>query len=174
LLALSDLLLLNNAKLDTVTLRKSNHGFSSLTNDKDVGKTGSELVTSSITHVHNIKGTKVTITTDNNTHTTSVVTLGDEAEIANIELNVTNNLIGVQINLNGIIDLDGRIRETDGTSIVSNNEGNLLAGELALDNLAKLVLSLLLIHTMKNKATLHIIQKTETVSTVLKGNNIYT
>ena len=167
------LLLFNDGELDTVTLGEGDHGFSTFTNDEDVGETSSELVTSGITDMDNIEGTEVTITADNHTNTTDVVTLGDEAEVTDFELEVTNDLVGLNVNLDGVVDLDGGIRETDGTTVVSDNEGDLLAGDLSLDNLAELEASFLLINAVEDEATLDIIEKTETISTTFEGDDIH-
>ena len=172
-LGFSLLLLFNDGELDTVTLGEGDHGFSTFTNDEDVGETSSELVTSGITDMDNIEGTEVTITADNHTNTTDVVTLGDEAEVTDFELEVTNDLVGLDVNLDGVVDLDGGIRETDGTTVVSDNEGDLLAGDLSLDNLAELEASFLLINAVEDEATLDIIEKTETISTTFEGDDIH-
>ena len=122
--------------------------------------------------MNNIEGTKVTITVNNNTDTTNVVSLGNETKITNFELDMTNNLVSLEINLDGIVNLNSGIRETNSTSIVSYNEGDLLVGNLTLDNLAKLELSFVFINAVENETSLNIIKKTETISRVFKGNNI--
>ena len=59
----TNFLLFKNAQLDTLSSRKRNEGFLTLTNDEDVVETSSELVTSSISDQDNIEGTKVTNST---------------------------------------------------------------------------------------------------------------
>ena len=172
-LGLSLLLLFNNAELDTIALGEGDHGFRTNTNDEDVGETSSELVTSGITDMDNIEGTEVTITADNHTNTTNIVTLGDEAEITDFELEVTNDLVGLEVDLDGIANLHSGIREADGTGVVSNNEGNLLVGDLTLDNLAELETSFVFINAVEDETTLDIIEKTETISTTIESDDIH-
>ena len=172
-LGFSLFLFFNDGELDTVALGESDHGFSAFTNDENVGETSSEFMTSSIADVDNIEGTEVAITADNHTDTTDVVTLGDEAEVTDFELEVTDDLVGLEIDLHGITNLHSGIGEADGAGVVSNNEGNLLVGELALDDLAELEASFGLVNAVEDETTLDIIEKTETISTAIEGDDIH-
>ena len=171
---LSGLLLLDDGELDSVALRQGDHGLVSLADDEHVGKTGGELVTSSISHVHDIEGTEVAITADNRTHATSVVALGDVAQVTSLELDVTDDLASLEVHLHGVVDLHHGIGVADGAGVVSHNEGDLLAGQLALLDLAQLELGLGLIDAVENETSLHIVEKAEAVVGTLEGDHIYT
>ena len=173
MLGFSHLLLLDDGQLHSVALGQRDHRLGTLTDDEHVGETSGELVTHSIAHVHDIEGAEVAITTDDHTHTTNVVTLGDEAEVAHLELDVANDLVGLDVHLHGVVHLHGRIGEADRASVVRHDEGNLLGGQLALHNLAQLELGLSLIDAVEHEASLHIIEQTEAVRAVLKGDHIY-
>ena len=172
-LGFSLLLFFNDGELDTITLGESDHGFSAFTNDENVGETSSEFMTSSIADVDNIEGTEMAITADNHTNTTDVVTLGNEAEVTDFELEVTDDLVGLEIDLHGITNLHSGIGEADGAGVVSNNEGNLLVGDLALDDLAELEASFGLVNAVEDETTLDIIEETETISTAIEGDDIH-
>lgn len=179
----SGLLLLDDGQLDAISLRKRDHGFSSLTNHEHIGETSGELMSSSISHMDNIEGTEVAITTNNHTHTSSVVSLCDETQITSFELHMTHNLVRSQINLHRIVHLHHRIRITNSASIMSHNERNLLRRQLTLHNFAQLELhiitlnhthsSLLLVNAVENETTLHIIQQTEAIARTFQSHNIY-
>ena len=173
MLGLSHLLLFNDAELDSVALRERNHRLASLADHKHVVQTSGEFVSSGITNMHDIEGTEVAITMDDHTHTTDVVSLGDETEVAHLELDVVDDLVGLQIHLHSVVHLHSGVREADRASIVRHDEGNLLPRELALHHLAQLVLSLLLVDAVKDKASLHVIQQTETVSRSLQSYHIF-
>ena len=170
---LSGLLLLDDGELDSVALGQGDHGLVSLADDEHVGKTGGELVTSSISHVHDIEGTEVAIAADNGAHATSVVSLGDVAQVASLELDVTDDLASLEVHLHGVVDLHHRIGVADGAGVVSHNEGDLLAGQLALLDLAQLELGLGLIDAVENETSLHIVEKAEAVVGTLEGDHIY-
>ena len=171
---LSGLLLLDDGELDSVALGQGDHGLVSLADDEHVGKTGGELVTSSISHVHDIEGTEVAITADNGAHATSVVALGDVAQVTSLELDVTDDLASLEVHLHGVVDLHHGIGVADGAGVVSHNEGDLLAGQLALLDLAQLELGLGLIDAVENETSLHIVEKAEAVVGTLEGDHIYT
>ena len=172
-LGLSHLLLLDDTELDSIALRKRNHGLASLADHKHVAQTSSEFVSSSITNMHDIEGAEVTITMDNHTHTTDVVSLGDETQVAHLELDVVDDLVGLQVHLHSVVHLHRGVGIADRASIVRHDEGNLLTRELTLHHLAQLVLGLLLVDAVQDKTSLHIIQQTETVSRSLKSHHIF-
>ena len=171
---LSGLLLLDDGELDSVALGQGDHRLVTLTNHEHVGKTSGELVTSGISHVHDIERSEVAITADDGTHAASVVALGDAAHVTSLELDVTDNLVGLQVHLHGVVDLHHGVGVADGASVVGDNEGDLLAGQLALLHLAQLELSLSLVDAVEDETSLHIIEKAETVVGTLDGNHIYT
>ena len=171
-LLLSHLLLLDDAELHSVALRQRHHGLVALADDEHVAQTGGELVTRRIANVHNIEGSEVSVTMDDHSHTTNVVSLRDEAQVAHLELHMADNLVRLQIHLHGVVHLHGGVREADRASIVSHDERDLLARQLALHNLAQLVLSLVLVDAVKDEAALHVVQQTETVGRTLQSHHI--
>ena len=171
---LSGLLLLDDGELDSIALGQGDHRLVTLTNHEHVGKTSGELVTSGISHVHDIERSEVAITADDGSHTASVVALGDAAHVTSLELDVTDNLVGLQVHLHGVVDLHHGVGVADGASVVSDNEGDLLAGQLALLDLAQLELSLSLVDAVEDETSLHIIEKAEAVVGTLQGDHIYT
>ena len=173
MLGFSHLLLLDDGELDSVALGQRDHRLSTLTDDEHVGETSGELVTHGVAHVHDIEGAEVAITTDDHTHTTNVVTLRDEAQVAHLELDVANDLVRLDVHLHGVVHLHGGVGEADRAGVVRHNEGNLLGGQLALHHLAQLELGLGLVDAVEHEASLHIIEQTEAVRAVLKGDHIY-
>ena len=170
---LSGLLLLDDGELDSVALGQGDHRLVTLTNHEHVGKTSGELVTSGISHVHDIERSEVAITADDGSHTASVVALGDAAHVTSLELDVTDNLVGLQVHLHGVVDLHHGVGVADGASVVGDNEGDLLAGQLALLHLAQLELSLSLVDAVEDETSLHIVEKAEAVVGTLEGDHIY-
>ena len=173
MLGFSHLLLLDDGELDSVALGQRDHRLSTLTDDEHVGETSGELVTHGVAHVHDIEGAEVAITTDDHTHTTNVVTLRDEAQVAHLELDVANDLVRLDVHLHGVVHLHGGVGEADRAGVVRHDERDLLGGQLALHHLAQLELGLSLIDAVEHEASLHIVEQTEAVRAVLKGDHIY-
>ena len=147
-LVLSRLLLLDDAQLDSLALGERDHRLSTLADHEHVRQTSGELVTTRVSHVDDIERTEVTVTTHNHTHTTRVVSLRDEAQVAHLELHMTHHLVRLQIHLHCVVHLHVRVGVTDRTS-VSHNERNPLVRHLALHHLAQLVLQIILVNNTK-------------------------
>ena len=171
-LLLSHLLLLDDAEPHSVALRQRHHGLVSLADDEHVAQTRGEFVARRIANVHNIEGSEVSVTMDDHSHTTNVVSLRDEAQVAHLELHMADHLVRLQIHLHGVVHLHGGVREADRASIVSHDERDLLVRQLALHNLAQLVLSLVLVDAVEDEAALHVVQQTETVGRTLQSHHI--
>jgi hypothetical protein len=165
--------LLRNGQLDTLLLGKGDPGLVTLTNDENVGHTGSELTVKGVLNVDNFETTNVAFTVDDNTNTTHVTTSSNHADVANFELDEVSDLGAVNIVTDGVVSLDQRIGVTDGATIVGDNVRDTLSTELDLANLAKLVLGLLLSDAVDGETTLNIIDETELLTSLLNGDDIH-
>lgn len=74
--------LLRDAQLDTLALWQRDVGLVALANDEHVGQTSGKDVSLRILNVHNIEGTRMTLTVDNGANTSQIPTSGDHAEVA--------------------------------------------------------------------------------------------
>jgi len=130
-------------------------------------------VTGRISNSDNIEGTRVLLNVNDNTNTTSVASLGDHGNIARLELHVINDLASGDVNLDGIIYLDGRIRVSDGASVMGDNDRDLLQGKLSALDLAKLESLLLIRDSVKSILTLGIKDKSELIIGLRDFDNIH-
>jgi hypothetical protein len=102
----------NITYLDTLTLGEGNPGLV-LSNDEDVGLTGSELVVKSIANVDDVETTIVTLTVSDDTNTTHVATTSGHNDNTGVELDEVKDLASGNVNLDGVVDLDGGVGVTD-------------------------------------------------------------
>jgi hypothetical protein len=84
-----------------------------MANDKDVAFTSGKLVVNSILDVDNVETTIVTLTVGDDTNTTHVTTTSDHGNGTSIKLDELGDFTRVQVNLDGVVDLDGGVRVTD-------------------------------------------------------------
>ena len=84
-----------------------------MTNNEHIGFTGSESVVDCILDVDNIEPTIVTLTVSDHTDTAHVTTTSGHDDNAGVEADKVDNLSGGNVDLNGVIDFDGRIRITN-------------------------------------------------------------
>ncbi|KAG1239619.1 hypothetical protein G6F68_018459 [Rhizopus microsporus] len=115
----------------------------------------------SILDVNNFETTNMTFTMNQLTNTTNVTTTSNHNNITHIKLDKIFNLASFNIETNGIIRLDQRIRITNGTTVMSSNVRNTLRTNQYLLDLAQFVLGLFVGNTMNSKATFNVIDETE-------------
>ena len=110
--------LLSNGKLDTLTLGEGDPRLL-LANNENVALTGGEAVVDGVLDVDNGETSVVTLTVSDDTNTTHVTSTGDHSDGASVELDEVGDLAGGEVNLDGVVDLDQRIRVTDARRNVS-------------------------------------------------------
>lgn len=107
--------LLSNGELDTLALGQGNPWLL-VTNDENVALTGSEGVVNGVLDVDNVETTIVSLTVSNDTDTTHVTTTSNHDDGTGVELDVVGDLASSEVNLDGVVDLDQRIRVADTAS----------------------------------------------------------
>lgn len=111
--------LLSNGKLDTLTLGQRDPWLLG-TDDENVAFTGSERVVYGILDVDNVETSIVTLSVSDDTNTTHVATTSDHGNDTGIELDVILDLAGCEVDLDGVVDLDGWVRVTDTVHKISS------------------------------------------------------
>lgn len=84
----------------------------------DVGLTGGELVVNGVLQVDNVEASVVTLTMADDTNTTHVTTTGDHDDDTSIEGDEVGDLASGEVNLDGVVDLDGWVGVADSTQKV--------------------------------------------------------
>jgi len=118
--------LIENSFLDTFSRGKLNPRFFALTNDDDIAKSCSEGVSLSILDMDNIKRTLVFLNVLDDSDSSNVVSVLDEADIARFEMGESLNFSSSNFVLKSITNLDFRVRESNSSGIVSNNVRDLV------------------------------------------------
>src|SRR5690349_17263095 len=113
--------LLGNGELDTLVLGERDPGLVTLTDDENVGETGGELAVENILDVDDVEASNVTLAVGDDTDTASVTTTGDHGDVTDLELDELGELGGLQVELDGVVDLDQGIGVTEGASVVGDN-----------------------------------------------------
>lgn len=133
--------LLSNAELDTLALGQGDPGLLS-TDDEDVGLTGGEGVVNGVLEVDDVETTIVTLTVGDNTDTAHVTTTGNHGQVADLELDKVvdlasgkaGNFVSILLeipadarlilhllDLDGVVDLDQRVRVADAIACKVSN-----------------------------------------------------
>lgn len=98
--------------LNTLALGQRDPGLL-LSNDEDVGLTGGKGVVNSVLDVDDVETSIVALTVSDDTNTTHVTTTGDHADNTGVEVDKVGDLSSGNINLHGVVDLDGRVGVAD-------------------------------------------------------------
>lgn len=104
--------LLSDGELDTLALGQGDPGLV-LTDDEDVGLAGGEGVVNSVLDVDDVETTIVALTVGNDTDTTHVTTTGGHGDNTSVELDEVGDLASGNVDLHGVVDLDGGVGVTD-------------------------------------------------------------
>eukprot|EP00352_Strombidinopsis_acuminata_P008023 CAMPEP_0176359962 /NCGR_PEP_ID=MMETSP0126-20121128/16791_1 /TAXON_ID=141414 ORGANISM="Strombidinopsis acuminatum, Strain SPMC142" /NCGR_SAMPLE_ID=MMETSP0126 /ASSEMBLY_ACC=CAM_ASM_000229 /LENGTH=218 /DNA_ID=CAMNT_0017715081 /DNA_START=153 /DNA_END=809 /DNA_ORIENTATION=+ len=172
LMSTASITLLNKGKLDTLTLGKGDERLLAFTNHHNVGQTSGKDVTSNVTDVSDLVATRVVLNVGKNTNTANIVTTVGHDGATVLELDEAINLTSFQVKLDSIVLLNVRVGESDSSTIVGNNEWDLvLANSLSL-NLKQFELSFLIVDTVRLETTLDIKEDSEMLTSLLERDDI--
>ena len=81
--------------------------------------------------------------------------------------------MNLQTYLDGVVDLDVWVRESDGSSVVGDDVRNLSLADLLLGDLAELEFSLLGVNSVWLESSLDVIEDSEVLVGLLNGDNVH-
>lgn len=114
----------------------------------------------------------MTFTVDNGSDTSNVVPSGDVSQVARLELDKVRDLARVNVKLDGVVDLDERVRVTDGATVVGDEEGDALASNLDALDLAELVLGFIGGDSVDGKSALDVVDETEVFAGLFNRDDV--
>ena len=120
-----------------------------------------------------VETTNVLLAVGNDTATTPVTTTGDEDEVASIKLDKVGELALLNVEANGVVDLDQGVGVTDGAAVVSDDVGDTLVANRDLADLEELVGSLLSGNTVDRETALDVVKETEVLARLLNRDDIW-
>jgi len=123
--------------------------------------------------VNDVETTNVLLSVNNHTCSAHVTSTGDNDDVASVELDELGDLVLVEIELDGVVNLDGWIRVTDGSAVVSDNVRYAPGTNGHLPDLEELVGSLLGGDTMDGESALDIVQQTEMLIRLFDRDHIH-
>jgi len=164
--------LLSNRELNALTLRQRDPWLLP-SDDEHVTLTGSELVLNSVFQVYDVKATVMPLAVSDDAYTSHVAATSDHGNHTSVKMNEVRDFAGSKINLDGIVNFDGRVGISDGSSIMSNKEWNALPPKLDSLDLAQLILRLFSLDAMHSKPTLGIIDQPKVLASLVDRDDIH-
>merc|ERR1711937_82172 len=136
--------LFGDGEFDSFSRRERDEWLLTLADNEAKVKTCCKSVTGGILNSYDIERTVVAVTVLEGTDATHVVTASNDGEVANLKLDEVNNLAGVEVELNGVVDTNVRVGVSDGTSVMRVDLRDLVLTDPQLLDFAKLVPCLLI------------------------------
>lgn len=112
LLGTSAVTLLSNGELDTLTLGQRDPWLLGA-DDENVVLAGGEAVVYRVLDVDDVEASVVALAVGDDTNTAHVTTTSDHGDHTSVELDEVGDLAGGQLDLDGVVDLDGWVRVAD-------------------------------------------------------------
>lgn len=120
-----------------------------------------------------VEAAGVTFTVGDNTDSTQVSATGTHNNVASVKLDVGSDLVGGEVDLDGVVDLDKRVWVTDGSTVVCDDVWDAALTELHLLDLTELVLRLFFGDSVDGESALDVVDETEVFTSLLEGDNIH-
>jgi hypothetical protein len=86
---------------------------------------------------------------------------------------VVNNLVLDKVKLDSVVDLDGRVGVSDGSSVVGNEVGDTLGAELVLSDLEELEGGFLGGDSVDGESTLDVVKESEVLARLFDRDDVY-
>jgi len=158
---------------DTLALGEGDPRLALLADNHGVLETGGEGVAVGILDVDNLERTRVTLTVHQSTDAANIVTLGGHDEVADFELQPVEDLAGIDIDADGVVGLDLRVREADGAAIVGTAERVALLADGDIVDSAQLVGGLFGGDVVDGESALGVPDETEILLGLVDGDDIH-
>jgi len=164
--------LLGDSKLDTLALWQRDPWLLG-TDDEDVVFSSSEGVVYGILDVDDVETSIVTLSVSDNTNTTHVATTSDHGDNSSVEFDELGDLTSSQIDLDGIVNLDGWVWVSDCSCIVRDQEWDSALAQLNSLDFAQLVFRLLSLNSVDGETALGVVNQTEVLASLLDADDIH-
>ena len=165
--------LFDKSKGNTLTLWKRNGVGLTVTDDEDVSDSGRESVSSNIFDVSDIESTWMSLDGGEGTDSTDIVSTGKHNSGVVGELDDLLNGTGGKVNLDGIVDADVWMWESDGSSIVGGDVWDLGFTDLLGGNSAEFEGSLFGIDSVWLESSSGIEEHSEVLIALGNGDDIH-
>ena len=135
--------LLCDGELDSSALGQGDVRLAALADDEDVAEAGGEGVAVDVLDVDDVEGPGVALAVHDGAHPPGVPPAGHHAHVAGLELDEVHDLARVEVEADGVVDLDDGIGVADGPAVAGVQVGHVLGASPQGLDAAQLVLGLL-------------------------------
>lgn len=120
----------------------------------------------------NVKSPNVLFSVNDDTRTTHVAAPSNHDDVARVELDKVSDFILLEVELNGIVDMDERVGVADRATIVGDNMRDATVADSDATNFEEFVFGFLRCDAMNSKSALNIVEETEVFTRLFNRNDI--
>lgn len=122
--------------------------------------------------MHDVKRALVLLDELDDADSAQIATADDHAEIADAELDHLGHLAGLDVDLDGVVDLDERVGIANGARVVCHDIRHALGADKLVSHAAQLELGLGGQNFMHSESTLDVVQQSVVLVRLWNRNNI--
>src|ERR1700733_4061251 len=122
--------------------------------------------------MYDIETTDMSFTMHNDACTTHVTTTGDHGDVTRFKMNEIGEFVLLNVELDCIVDVDGRIGVADGTTVVRGDVRYSTGTESNAANFEQFVRSLFRCNTVDGESALHVVKDSEVFARFLQGADV--
>jgi hypothetical protein len=122
--------------------------------------------------MHDIETTNVLLAVRDDTSTTHVTSTSNHHNISGVKMNEFGNFARLEVKLESVVNLDGRVRITDGAAVMSDDMGDTLGTESDLADFEELVGGFLRSDAVDGETTFDIVKETEVLARLFDRDGV--
>lgn len=123
--------------------------------------------------MHNIETTNVLLAVRDDTGTTHVTSASNHHNVSSVKVNKFGDFARLKIKLESVVNLNGRVRITDGATVVSDDMGDTLSTESDLADFEELVGGFLRGDAVDGETTFDVIKETEVLAGLFNRDGVH-
>jgi len=158
---------------DTFFSWEADKGFVTFSEQKDVGGSGGKNVSGGVFDIHDIEGTGVSFSGLNGSHSTDVLTADNLAHVTGVEFDPVGDFAGGKVEFDGVADFAVWVWVSDGSSVVCDQEWNVVLFDKDFFDSAEFVGSFFGGDSVDDESTFGVVNQSKVLVGLLNGNNIH-
>jgi len=158
---------------DTFVFWETDEGFVAFSEQEDVAGSSGENVSGGVFDVDNIKRTWVSFSGLDGTDSTDVLTADDLAQVTSVEFDPVGDFVGGQVEFDGVTDFAVWVWVSDGSSVVCDQEWNVVFLNEHFLYSAKLVGSFFGGDSVNDESAFGVVDQSEVLVGFLDRDNIH-
>jgi len=158
---------------DTFVFWETDQSFVAFSEQEDVAGSSGENVSGGVLDVDDIEGTWVSFSGLDGTDSTDVLTADDLAQVTSVEFDPVGDFVGGQVEFDGVTDFAVWVWVSDGSSVVCDEEWNVVLFDEDFLDSAEFVRSFFGGDSVDDESAFGVVDQSEVFVGLLDGDDIH-